>query len=262
MSLLLLVLLATAGLLLVFAAVFLVARRLDNYGIVDVAWSYAFTGLALFYALAAGGWGPRRALIATLVTLWSLRLGTHLSWRVMGHHPVEDSRYQQLRRDWAADFPARMYRFFQYQALSVVLLGLPFLLAALHGRPGLHPLEWLGLGVWLAGWVCESVADRQLAAFRRDPARAGQVCDRGLWAWSRHPNYFGEWLIWVGFALIALAAPWGWLGLIAPLGILHLLLNVTGVPTAEASSLRSKGEAYRAYQRRVARFFPRPPRPA
>lgn len=262
MSVFLLLIFATVGLMLLFSGVFLLARRLDNYGIVDVAWSYAFTALAVFYALAGSGWGPRRALVAILVGLWSLRLGTHLYRRVMGHHPVEDTRYQQLRRDWAADFTPRMFRFFQMQAISVVVLGLPFLLTARHAAPGFHVLELMGVSVWLIGWLGEALADRQLNAFRGDPAHAGQVCDRGLWSWSRHPNYFGEWLIWVGFALVALAAPGGWLGLIAPMVILHLLLNVTGVPTAEASSLRSKGEAYRAYQRRVSRFFPRPPRRA
>jgi len=260
MTIISLLLIATLALAALFAGVFWLARRIDNYGIVDIAWAYAFTGIALFYAVAAGGWGARRAIIAGLVAAWSLRLGTHLYRRVMGHHPVEDSRYRQLRVDWARDFAPRMFRFFQLQALSIVVLATPFLLVARHPAPGFHALEILGLALWLTGWLGESLADRQLAAFRRDPAHHGQVCDVGLWAWSRHPNYFGEWLIWVGFAVFALAAPWGWIGLLAPAAILHLLLNVTGVPMAEASSLQSKGDAYRAYQQRVSRFFPRPPR--
>lgn len=260
MTIISLLLIATLAMAALFAGVFWLARRIDNYGIVDIAWAYAFTGIALFYAVAAGGWGARRAMIAGLVAGWSLRLGTHLYRRVMGHHPEEDSRYRQLRVDWARDFGPRMFRFFQLQALSIVVLATPFLLAARHPAPGFHALEILGMALWLTGWLGESLADRQLAAFRRDPAHHGQVCDVGLWAWSRHPNYFGEWLIWMGFAVFALAAPWGWLGLLAPAAILHLLLNVTGVPLAEASSLQSKGDAYRAYQQRVSRFFPRPPR--
>lgn len=258
MSTLALLLTATAGLCLLFAACFWLARRIDNYGVVDVVWSYAFGALVLFYAAAGEGWAPRRILLAGLVLLWSLRLGTHLARRVAGHHPEEDSRYRQLREDWRANFAAKMFGFFQLQALSVVLLSIPFLLVARHAAPAFHPLELMAAALWLAALAGEALADHQLAAFRRDPAHRGRVCDEGLWRHSRHPNYFFEWLIWVAYALFALTAPWGWLGLLSPLVILHLLLRVTGIPQAEASSLASKGNAYRAYQRRTNAFFPGP----
>ena len=140
MSALVLIALALAGLCALFAALYLVARRYDNYGVVDVAWAYAFGLLALFYAATASGWPVRRALIASLALIWSLRLGTHLAIRVIGHHPVEDGRYLQLRKDWAANFVSKMFWFFQMQAASVVLLGAAFIVAALNPAPSLHPL--------------------------------------------------------------------------------------------------------------------------
>ncbi len=256
MSPLLLILSATAGMCLAFAAVYLVARRLDNYGVVDIAWSYAFAALALFYALAAPGWPLRRALIAALAIVWSLRLGTHLYVRVMGHHPVEDGRYLALRTRWAGNFAWEMFKFFQMQAGSVVLLGAAFLLASLNPQTALHPLEIAGALLWLLALTGEAVADRQLAAFKRAAANRGQVCAVGLWRYSRHPNYFFEWLVWVAFFVFALGSPWGWVAMIGPASILYLLLRVTGIPMNEEQNLRSRGEAYRRYQQTTSAFVP------
>jgi steroid 5-alpha reductase family enzyme len=260
MSALALIATATAALCAAFALLVLAARRLNNYGIVDIAWSYAFAALAGFYAFAGTGWPVRRALLAALVGLWSLRLGTHLLIRVARHHPEEDTRYAQLRRDWAGNFARKMFGFFQMQAVSVVLLGLGFAAVAGNAAPHLHPLEIAGAALWLVALSGEALADAQLAAFKANPAHRGQVCDVGLWRYSRHPNYFFEWLIWVGFALFALGSPWGWLGLIGPAGILHLLLRVTGIPMAEKQSLQSKGDAYRRYQATTSAFVPLPRR--
>lgn len=256
MTALVLMLSALAGLCLAFAGVYWLARRIDNYGIVDVAWSYAFAALALYYAFLAPGWPVRKALIATMAVLWSLRLGTHLYRRVMGHHPVEDGRYVQLRRDWAGNFASKMFGFFQLQAASVVLLGVAFFIISLNPSPQLHPLEVAGAVLWLLALAGESVADGQLAAFKRDPAQKGLVCDVGLWRYSRHPNYFFEWLIWVAYFVFALASPHGWIAAIGPASILYLLLRVTGIPLTEEQSIRSKGDAYRRYQRTTSAFVP------
>ncbi len=256
MTPLLLILSALAGLCLLFAGLYLLARRIDNYGIVDIAWSYAFAALALAYALLAPGWPVRRGLIATMATLWSLRLGTHLYRRVMGHHPVEDGRYVQLRKDWAANFAPKMFGFFQLQAASVVLLGGAFFIVSLNPTPQFHPLEIAGAALWLLALAGETLADRQLAAFKHDPARKGQVCAVGLWHYSRHPNYFFEWLIWVAYFVFALASPHGWIAVIGPASILFLLLRVTGIPLTEEQSLRSKGDAYRRYQQTTSAFVP------
>lgn len=254
---------ALAALCGAFAVLYLVARRIENYGIVDLAWSYAFGALALFYAWVGPGWAVRRALIATLALAWSVRLGTHLAIRVIGHHPTEDTRYRQLRIDWAAHFTAKMFAFFQMQALSVVVLGAAFLLVALNRAPALHPFEYAGATLWLLALAGESLADAQLAAFKRDPANRGRVCATGLWRYSRHPNYFFEWLIWVSFFVFALGSPWGWIAIVGPASMLWLLLRVTGIPMSEEQSVRSRGDAYRRYQQTTSAFipwFPKAPR--
>lgn len=240
----------------VFAAFFSVARRLDNYGIVDIVWSYAFGLVALLYAALASGWAPRRWLVAALVIAWSLRLGTYLYRRVMGHHPEEDGRYKEMRTRWAANFNWEMFKFYQFQAVSVVILATPFLLAVGRTDTALTALDYAALALFAVSIAGESLADAQLSAFKKNPAHKGKVCDRGLWSASRHPNYFFVWLTWVSFALFALPVAWGWLGLIAPAAILYLLLFVTGIPMTEEQSIRSRGDAYRAYQRRVSAFVP------
>lgn len=260
MTVLVTLLVAAAALAIIFAGIYLLCRWLDNYGFVDVAWSYAFAGLAAYYCLAVPGWPVRRALIGAMACLWSLRLGTHLLRRVAGHHPTEDGRYQQLRTDWAGNFHLKMFGFFQLQAVSVLLLGLPFLLISRHAAAQFAPLEIAGAALWLMALTCEALADAQLAAFKRDPANRGKVCHAGLWRYSRHPNYFFEWLIWVAYFVVALAAPWGWLAILSPAGILYLLLRVTGIPMAEAQSLRSKPDAYRRYQQTTRAFVPWFPR--
>jgi len=243
-----------------FALLYGAARRIDNYGIVDIAWAYAFGALASFYALFGPGWPARRALIAAMVLTWSARLGTHLFVRVMGHHPREDGRYVRLRRDWAAGFGPKMFGFFQLQAFSVVVLGAAFLVACFNPAPALHSLEVAGAALWLVALSGEALADAQLAAFKRRAVNDGRVCDAGLWRYSRHPNYFFEWLIWVGYFVFALGSPWGGVAIIGPAGILYLLLRVTGIPMTEEQSIRSRGDAYRRYQQTTRAFVPWFPR--
>ena len=251
-----LILTALAGLCVIFAGIFVLARKIDNYGIVDVAWSYAFAALAGFYAAFGSGWLPRRGLLAALVVLWSLRLGTHLYRRVMGHHPVEDGRYVQLRKDWAGNFLPKMAGFFLIQAVSVVLLGLAFVPSFSEATPRFHPLEIAGAILWVVALAGESLADRQLAAFKADTANRGRVCAVGLWRYSRHPNYFFEWLVWVAYLVFALASPHGWIAVIGPATILALLLRVSGIPLTEEQAVRSKGDAYRRYQQTTSAFVP------
>ena len=240
----------------VFAWFFRVARRLDNYGIVDIVWSYAFGLVALLYAALAAGWAPRRWLVATFITLWSLRLGTHLYRRVMSHHPEEDGRYKEMRVRWAKNFASEMFKFYQFQAVSVVILATPFLLALGRPESAFTALDYAAFALFICSLTGESLADAQLAAFKKDPANKGKVCAVGLWSVSRHPNYFFVWLTWMSFALFALPAAWGWLGFIAPAAILYLLLFITGIPMTEEQAVRTKGNAYRDYQRRVSPFIP------
>jgi steroid 5-alpha reductase family enzyme len=238
------------------ASVYVLSVRLSNAGIVDIAWAAGFAPIALLYAAAGYGLPQRRALIAVLVILWSLRLAVHLYRRVSALHPQEDHRYARLRADWGGQVRRKMFWFFQFQALLLVVLSLPFLWVAQNPAPRLRPVEYLGAVIWLIALIGEATAHAQLQRFRSDPGHRGQVCQAGLWRYSRHPNYFFEWLIWIAYFLLALAAPYGWAALYCPALMLYFLLRVTGVPLTEELSLQSKGTAYAEYQRRTSVFVP------
>jgi steroid 5-alpha reductase family enzyme len=235
----------------------LVAQRTRNAGIVDVGWAWSFTAvIALFAATArapVAAWAP----IAVVVTAWSLRLGGYLVARGAATGP-EEGRYRDLRARWQRHAGRRFFLFFQAQAALVAVLAsafvVPFVLA-----PRWPALQAAGAGLALVGVAGESVADAQLARWKR--ARPGAVCDVGLWAYSRHPNYFFEWCVWLGYAVYGFAfAPWGLVAIAGQAIILGSIWGVTGIPPTEAQSLRSKGDAYREYQARVSRFLPMPPK--
>lgn len=253
-SILLLAGLLTAALLM--AVVWAIARHIRNNGIVDIAWAGSFMPLAAIYAVGGGGSGARTWWLSAMVAAWSLRLTIYLYRRVMGHHPVEDTRYQDLRRDWAHALDRRFFVFFQAQAAAAVLFSVPHAVAFAHPAPSMTWVEWLGVAVWAIGLAGEALADWQLARFKADPAHAGRICQAGLWNYSRHPNYFFEWLVWCGFAIFALGAPWGVLGLLSPALMLFTLLRVTGIPATEAAALARRGDAYREYQRTTSAFVP------
>jgi steroid 5-alpha reductase family enzyme len=254
MSPLLLVALGTLLVFLIMTALWLLGIRNKNFSYVDVGWSGNFAVLALLYATVAAGWETRKWIIAAMYALWSVRLAGHLARRIIG--APEEGRYVELRQRWAANLNAKFFGFFQLQALLNVVLTLPLLIACLNPEPRLHALEAIGVAIWLGGLIGESVADGQLAAFKRAASNHGGVCDVGLWRYSRHPNYFFEWTIWIGYAVFTLASPWGWLALAMPALMLHFLINVTGVKATEEQALRSKGERYREYQQRTSMFIP------
>jgi steroid 5-alpha reductase family enzyme len=239
----------------------LVQLRTGKALIVDVGWAATLVVLPLLYATLADGELEHRLLVAGMSTVAFGRLTLHLLHRVGGD---EDPRYRELRARWQArgGDQARFFVFFQAQAVAAVVLSLPFLVASFNDHDGLELVEWVGLAVWLAGVVLEIVADRQLDRFRRDPARRRGVIETGLWRFSRHPNYFGQWLTWCGYALVGLAAPWGWVGIVSPLLMLLLILFVAGIPPLEERMLASRGEEYRSYQRRTSPFVPLPRRRA
>ncbi len=248
--------LALAVLAVVMALVWLAAARLQNAGIVDVAWSYNFSLVAVLYAAHLPGFPTRRLLVVVMAVLWSARLGTYLYRRVMSHHPVEDGRYQDLRRRWAPHADRRFFWFFQVQGALNVVLSLPFLIAARNPEPRIHPAEWTGVALWAMALAGESLADRQLDRFCRDPANRGRTCRVGLWRYSRHPNYFFEWLVWVAFFVFAFPSPGGPATVYCPLLMLFFLFRVTGIPATEAQALRTRGEEYREYQRTTSAFVP------
>ena len=230
--------------------------RNHNFSYVDIGWSVNFAVLAVLYAWLAPGYLPRRAIIAAMFTAHGLRLGWHLSKRIIGE--PEEGRYQQLRKDWggSGSLNLKFLGFFEFQAVLNAFLTLPLLIACFYDAPRIQVLEIAGIAIFLVGLIGESTADAQLAAFKRDPANKGGVCDRGLWRYSRHPNYFFEWLIWIAYAVFALASPHGWIALAMPVLMLHFLINVTGLKATEEQALRSKGERYRLYQARTSGFVP------
>ena len=242
------------------AAVWLIARKVNNYSVVDAAWAFCFPLQTAIFALFAGGWSVRTLIIFTMVNFWGCRLGSFLYRRIRSHHPTEDTRYNELRRGYEPNVARRFFLFFQYQAWSVTVLTIPFLLICLNPEPELSLFEIVGFFVWAFSLIGEAISDNQMAQFKKDPANKGRTCEIGLWKYSRHPNYFFESCIWWGYFLFALGSPNGVFTLYAPLAILFLLLKVTGVPPAEAQSLRSRGDAYRDYQRRTSVFIPWFPR--
>ena len=253
-------LLLLAGTLLV-AAIMLglwwLGIRNHNFSYVDIGWSVNFAVLAGLYALLAPGHPPRRALIAAMFAAHGLRLGWHLSKRIIGE--PEEGRYVQLRKDWGqggGNVNLKFLGFYEFQAALHAFLTLPLLIACFNRSPQFHALEIAGVALFLIGIVGESTADAQLDAFKRNPANKGGVCDAGLWHYSRHPNYFFEWLIWIAYAVFALASPWGSIALAMPALMLHFLINVTGLKATEEQALRSKGERYRRYQARTSGFVP------
>lgn len=239
------------------AVLWVVHFPLKTAAIVDVGWAVGLPILAGWYAWSLDA-GLRGWILAGMVTVWGGRLAVHLLVdRVIGQ--PEEGRYRELRARWRTHLGAKFFVFFEAQALLDVVLSVPFLLAArAGGSPGV--MGWCALGLWGLAMGGEALADAELARFKRDPSNRGRVCDVGLWRYSRHPNYFFEWLVWVAYALYATTAPHGWVGWISPALMLFFLFRVTGIPETEAQAVRSRGEAYRRYQRTTSAFVPWAPR--
>lgn len=235
------------------AGLYLWQRRTRDATVVDAGWGASLVLCAVLYAALAPGSPAQRLAIALPVGLENLRVASLVRNRL---GKGEDTRYQELRRRWRERGREQwtFAIFFQAQALLAAALSVPALLACFNRHGSLTTVQWVGIALWVVAAALEATADRQLARFKAS-GEAG-VMDRGLWRYSRHPNYFFQTLTWVAYALVAVAAPWGWLAFLAPALILYLVLFVTGVPPAEESSLRSRGDAYRRYQARTSAFVP------
>ena len=234
-----------------------VVRR--DASIVDRVWGLAFVVAAWTYAALGEGDPARTALILTLVTVWGLRLSVYITWRNWGEG--EDKRYQAMRRRRPGTFGARsLVTVFWLQALLAWLISAPLLAAATIPTPGgLGWLDWVGAVVWLVGFVFEAGGDWQLSRFLADPSNRGKVMDRGLWRYTRHPNYFGDATLWWGYFVVA-AATGAWWAVIGSLLMSVLIVKVSGVALTDRSMETSSREGYAEYVRRTNAFFPGPPR--
>ena len=248
------------GMLLLFLVAWMWARRCDNYSLVDAAWAFGIGLTGVFWLIVSGSGSLKHWVAGALVAVWSLRLGWHLQRRIRRAHPEEDARYIRLREVWTGRVASAFFWFFQAQAISVVLLALPFLLIAADPDDGWSVWESAGLAVTLIGILGEGLADRQMSRFKAGKPDPKAVCQEGLWRYSRHPNYFFEAIIWMGFYLYACGSDWGWATVYAPAMIIFLLLRVTGIPPTEAAAVLRKGDAYRRYQETTSPFIPWPPK--
>ena len=246
-----------AILVLVYGASFLIGRRIGRYNVVDVTWGASFVVVAAVGAAVGSGDHLRRFLLLALVGTWGLRLAWHMVGKSAGKG--EDPRYDKLLN---GDFSAAnvLRKVFLTQAAAAWFISLPLQLSASLGPTPAALLPVLGLGValWLVGVLFEALGDHQLKKFKADPANKGAVMDRGLWAWTRHPNYFGDSAVWFGLWLITLT---GWLSLstvLSPVAMAYFLVYATGARPTERIMADRPG--FREYCSRTSFFIPWPPR--
>ncbi len=247
----------------IMALAWYLQQRTGNSGWVDTTWSFGVGATACFVALlplVQHAWHWRQFLVAALAALWCIRLGSHIAMRTRS--AADDPRYRGLIDAWGEDAPRRMFWFLQSQAAVGIILALAIVMAAQNPDPEIRLQDVAGCALLLIAIAGEALADRQLRRFRANPANRGAVCDAGLWRWSRHPNYFFEWLAWLSYPVIAIDFsghnPFGCFAVLAPVCMYYILVHVSGIPPLEAHMLRSRGEAFRAYQARTRAFFPLP----
>ncbi|MDP3295400.1 MAG: DUF1295 domain-containing protein [Nevskia sp.] len=254
------VLAAISGLAIVasvLAVVWAIQIRTRNAGMVDPVWSWSLGFLAVWYAIFGTAPGETRLLLGLLGGLWGFRLGSHLYFRNAGK--PEDARYAKFRRQWGASVNLKMFGFFQFQALIAWLLSVGFLVVAYRDGNATVPLMALGALIWVTAVAGEGVADWQMERFKADPSSKGQVCQRGLWRYSRHPNYFFESMHWLAYVPLAIGTGLWWVAIIPAAIMAWLLLKMSGVPILEAHMVQSR-PGYADYMRTTSVFIPWPPR--
>jgi steroid 5-alpha reductase family enzyme len=253
--------LAVSGISLVAVAILMaitavVGRRQGRVSVVDTAWGLGFVLVALLAAIAGSGSGARRLVLLAMVALWGGRLAWHMRRRNAGKG--EDARYAAMLDGQPGDpFWVAVRKVYGVQGISLWFVSLPIQVSAAAGG-GVWWVAALGVLAWAVGLVFEAVGDRQLRDFKADPANQGKVMDRGLWSWTRHPNYFGDASIWWGLYLVASSAWPGVLTVLSPVAMTYFLVYATGARLLERHMAQRPG--YAAYQRRTSYFLPRPPR--
>lgn len=251
-------LVSATAILVVMVTTWLVSLPLRNASIVDIVWGLGFVVVAWTLRATIDGDAGRQTLIAVMVGVWGLRLAGYLAKRNIGHG--EDWRYQAMRRKQGSRFGlVSLVRVFLFQGVIMWVVSLPVQFASADDTPGIGPLAVMGVLVWLVGLVFEVVGDAQLARFKADPANAGKVMSSGLWSLTRHPNYFGDAVVWWGIGIVAAETGSGVIGLVGPALMTWFLMRVSGVPLLERSLMKRR-EGYAEYVARTSAFFPRPPR--
>jgi steroid 5-alpha reductase family enzyme len=231
---------------------------IKNASIVDIVWGSGFVVVAWVSYAVADGDDTRRIVIALMVTLWGLRLAGYLAKRNIGHG--EDYRYRAMRKHWGARFPiVSLVTVFLLQGVLMWVVSIGVQLGQVPATPSFGPIGTMGILVWMVGLAFEAVGDLQLSRFKADPANAGKVMDKGLWSLTRHPNYFGDSLVWWGIAIVAAESGLGAWGFLGAAVMNFLLVRVSGVALLE-KSLSKRKEGYADYVARTSAFLPRPPK--
>ena len=232
--------------------VYLVQRRGT---LLDVAWAGSFFVVAIISTFTPyEGVLLRKILFLAIVSMWSLRLTAFLFLRY--YNDEEGGRWAALASRFKIDSSFKFVLLFVGQGIATVILSWPFVLIFLNPDPDIQRIEWIGFALWIFAFLGETYADKQLREFKSLPQNKDKVCQEGLWRYSRHPNYFFEWLIWLSYFLIALAAPFGITAIISPLLMWHIIFHVPGIKALEDQAIIRKGEAYKEYQRTTNAFFP------
>ncbi|MDP8220279.1 MAG: DUF1295 domain-containing protein [Candidatus Stygibacter frigidus] len=235
----------------------IIAQIKKNNTIADIFWGLGFVIVAYVTLLSRGIYTPRQLIITALVTIWGLRLFSHISRR--NWNKPEDFRYQDMRKKWGKWQAFRAYTdVFILQGIFQFIVSMPIILVNNSSNPNLYWTDYLGVFVWLTGFVFEVTGDAQLKAFISNSANKGKLMTSGLWAWTRHPNYFGEAKMWWGLAIITFGSDQSWKILISPVFMTFLLLFVSGVPLLE-KKYQSRAD-FQEYKKRTSKFFPLPPR--
>ena len=253
--------LTTAGITIVVLMIgtWLLSLALKNASIVDIVWGFGFVCVAWAVRLTVDdGLDARQNLLVAMTTVWGLRLAIYLFWR--NHGKGEDYRYKAMRKHWGPRFPIiSLGTVFGLQGVLMFIVSLPVQLGQTRDTPDIGWLAYLGVAMWLVGLFFEVVGDAQLARFKADPSNQGKVMNRGLWKYTRHPNYFGDACVWWGIALVAAETTVGKFGLIGAVVMTILLRRVSGVVLLE-KSLSKRKEGYAEYVARTSAFIPRPPK--
>ena len=251
-------LVAAITILCIMVATWLLSLILKNASIVDIVWGLGFAITSWVLAITIDGDSNRQILLAVMVGSWGLRLGGYLAKRNIGHG--EDWRYKAMRKKKGARFGLiSLVTVFGLQGVLMWVVSLPVMFGNSDATPGVGPLAVIGVMVWAVGLSFEAVGDWQLVQFKKDPNNAGKVMQTGLWSLTRHPNYFGDALLWWGIGIVGAETGSGVIGFIGPVVMTVFLLRVSGVPMLERSLMKRR-EGYAEYAARTSAFIPRPPK--